>query len=74
MNRFNVVIAAVTAIAMASPVAARTYYIAYNNKVRHCLVTTKKPIGKTSSQVGTNTYSSRQDAIAAMKTAADCQK
>lgn len=74
MHKFNLVIAAVAAIAMAGPVSAKTYYVGYNNKTKHCVVTTKKPLGKTSSQVGADTYTSRQDAMAAMKAAADCQK
>jgi hypothetical protein len=61
------------AIAVAAPASAATYYVAQSAKTKHCLVTMRKPNGKTMTQVGTDTYSTRKDATAAMKAATECK-
>ena len=58
--------------AIAAPASAATYYVAQSAKTKHCVVTTKKPDGTTMTQVGSDTYTSRKDASAAMKTATGC--
>lgn len=56
-------------LAMTFPASAQDYYIAVNNKTGRCQVTMKQPNGTKVTQVGGDTYSSKKDAIAAMKVA-----
>lgn len=65
---------AALALATAAPSVAATYYVAQSSKTKHCLVTGRKPNGTTMTQVGTDTYTSKAEARAAMKSASDCSK
>lgn len=63
------IITALVAIAFAVPAAAQTYYVAVNNKTGRCQVTVKQPDGTKITQVGSDTYTTKNDAVTAMKTA-----
>jgi hypothetical protein len=60
-------------IGLASPAAARNYYVVQNTKTLKCSVLPKKPKGKTVVIVsGTAAYKTRKEAYAALHTAAPC--
>ena len=61
-------------IGLASPAAARNYYVVQNTKTLKCSVLPKKPKGKTVMIVGgTTPYKTRREAHAALRTAAPCK-
>jgi hypothetical protein len=55
------------AMAIAVPASAQTYYVAVNNKTGRCQVTDKVPDGTKTTQVTSDTYTTKKDASAAMK-------
>ena len=59
---------------LAAPASAGTYYVAVSSKTKNCMVTTKKPNGKTATLVGADTYKTKKGAQTAMKSASDCTK
>jgi hypothetical protein len=71
--KMKFVLAAFLLIGLASPAAARNYYVVQNTKTLKCSVLPKKPKGKTVVIVsGTTAYKTRKEALAALRAAAPC--
>jgi hypothetical protein len=61
-------------IAFAAPaLAVTTYYIAQNTRTIECSVVTKMPDGGKFVQVGPDSYRTKPEAEAALKTAPECE-
>ncbi len=73
MLRKVLITAALTTAFVAPAFAATTYYIEQSAKTHKCYVTAHKPNGKTLTQVGTDTYTTKSAALKAMKSAAACK-
>jgi hypothetical protein len=72
--RVKFVLACLVIIGLASPAFARKYYIVQNTKTLKCSVLPKKPKGKTVVLVsGSTSYKTRNEARAALRTAAPCK-
>ena len=69
MTKTTQIITALLVISFSVPAAAQTYYVAVNNKTGRCQVTVKQPDGTKITQVGSDTYTTKNDAITSMKTA-----
>jgi hypothetical protein len=72
--RVKFVLACLVIIGLASPAFARKYYIVQNTKTLKCSVLPKKPKGKTVVLVsGSTSYKTRNEARAALRSAAPCK-
>jgi hypothetical protein len=72
--RVKFVLACLVIVGLASPAFARKYYIVQNTKTLKCSVLPKKPKGKTVVLVsGSTSYKTRNEARAALRSAAPCK-
>lgn len=53
--------------------AATAYYIGQDTKTAKCVVVDKEPDGARLQQVGPDSYKTKAEALAALKTAPECQ-
>jgi hypothetical protein len=64
----------VVVVSLATPsFAATTYYIGQDTKSNKCSVVTKQPDGGKMMQVGPDSYKTKAEAAAALKSAPECQ-
>jgi hypothetical protein len=69
----HIVVAAVL-IAIATPALAAEFYVGQDPESKKCKILTEKPDGQTMIMIGTESYATKEDAKAAKKAAAECQK
>ena len=66
--------AALLTLAVTSPAFAAEYYVGKDKATNKCKVVETKPDGQTMVMVGEASYSTKEDAKAAKKKAAECDK
>jgi hypothetical protein len=72
MTKYVVVAAMLTAFT--TPVMAAEHYLVQDLTKKKCRIVETKPDGETLVMVGTGPYATREEAIAAKKAAADCER
>ena len=73
MRSLYLAVATLLVFGVGSALAAE-FYVAQDTAPKKCKIVETKPDGKTMRMVGTSSYATKEEARAAIKAAAECQK
>jgi septal ring-binding cell division protein DamX len=73
MRSLYLAVATLLVFGVGSALAAE-FYVAQDTAPKKCKIVKTKPDGKTMRMIGTSSYATKEEARAAIKAAAECQK